>query len=77
MLDPILDLAQYLGISIDETHKRTEIAPIINARDWDKADPKTHDDISGFYKSSEYYVAELARYEETRRRAFEEYLNVL
>lgn len=75
MLDAILDLAQYLDISIDDAHKRSETASKKNAMAWDKVDPKTPGEILDFYENSEYYIEELAGYEALRRHAFEDYLN--
>lgn len=60
MEQAIRELARFLAIPFEEAAKRVkDYTVMMAAGDWDKANPKTKEDVETWYKESEHYLYEL------------------
>ena len=60
MEQAIRELARFLGISFEEALSRVEAYNLDVANEaWDKANPKTKEDVDKFYKDANHYLYEL------------------
>jgi len=60
MEDAIRELSRFLDISLEEANKRVEEYNVGMAGEaWNKASPKTKEDVDQFYRDNDYYFYEL------------------